>query len=54
MCWHLAHEGDQAAAEQAYQEYQDIVTGRSSKSMVRHRQELETAIAAAHQARQRP
>jgi hypothetical protein len=54
LAWHLAREADQAAGEQAYQEYQDILNGRSPKGMTLHRQEVEAAIAAAHQAKQRP
>jgi hypothetical protein len=52
MAWQLARLGDPAAAEQAYLEYQAILTGRSPKPMSVHSQELQAAITAAVQARQ--
>ncbi len=45
--WQLARVGDQAAAEHAYLEYQDILNGKSPKSIGVHRKELEDAIVAA-------
>ena len=50
IAWQLARYGDQIAAEQAYREYQDILTGKSTKSMAIHRQELQLAVIAAAQA----
>lgn len=47
--WQLARCGDQASAEQFYREYQDILTGKSSKSLVAHRKEVVDAIDAADQ-----
>lgn len=52
MAWQLARLGDQPAAEQAYREYQDILTGASAKSMATHRQEMNAAVEAAVRARQ--
>lgn len=52
LAWQLARLGDPAAAEQAYLEYQAIITGRSPKPMAIHCQELQAAIAAAVQAKQ--
>jgi hypothetical protein len=52
MCWQLARLGQPAAAEQAYREYQDILTGKSPKSMATHSQEMNAAIEAAVLARQ--
>ncbi len=50
MAWQLARLGNQTAAEQAYGEYQAILTGKSPKSMAVHRQEVEAAVNAAVQA----
>ena len=51
MAWQLARLGDQAAGEQAYQEYLDILAGKSAKSMAVHRQEVADAVEAAVAAR---
>lgn len=51
MSWQLARLGNQTAAEQAYGEYQAILTGKSPMSMAVHRQEVEAAVNAAVQAR---
>jgi hypothetical protein len=51
MAWQLARLGDQHGAEQLFREYQDILAGRSSKSMATHRQEASAAVEAALQAR---
>jgi len=42
--------GNKIAAEQAYREYQDILTGKSTKSMAVHRQEILDALTTAAQA----
>ena len=51
MAWQLARLGNQQGGEQLYREYQDILAGRSPKSMATHRQEASDAVAAAVQAR---
>ena len=51
MAWQLARLGDQAAAEQAYQEYLDIRAGKSTKSMAVHRKEVADKVDAAVAAR---
>jgi hypothetical protein len=51
MAWQLARLGDQAAAERVYGEYQDILKGRSPKSMAVHRQEVEDLVNAAVEAK---
>jgi hypothetical protein len=51
MAWQLARYGNQSAAEQAYREYQDILTGKSAKSMAVHRQEVWDAVDAAVKAK---
>lgn len=47
MAWQLARLGHQPAAEQAYLEYQAILSGTSPKPMAQHRQEVENAVNAA-------
>jgi hypothetical protein len=51
MAYQLARLGDQAAGERAYQEYQDILTGKSTKLMAVHRKEVSDAVNAAVQAK---
>lgn len=47
LAWQLARSGHQEAAEKLYREYQDILTGKSAKSMAIHRQELMDAVVTA-------
>jgi hypothetical protein len=53
MSWQLARLGHPEAAEFSYQEYQDVLTGKSTKTMDVHRREMYAAVAAAVKASQR-